>query len=447
MKESTKFLQNILKLNDILVIACSGGPDSLFLLHQLINLKEEKNIEIICAHVNHNIRKQSEDEYSYVKSFCKEHNIIFEYLKIEEYHKDNFHNDAREIRYNFFENIVKKYKASYLLTAHHGDDLIETILMRLSRGSTLNGYGGFKQITKKDSYTILRPLIYLTKREITDYMDNNNLKYFIDSSNNSDKYTRNRYRKNLLPFLKNENPNVHKKYLEFSKNMYECLDYLNKEVIKKTDLIFKNNEIILGFLLQEDEFLIKLIIEEILHRLYKDNLNKITTVHKQMLYNLIYENTNKEISLPLNIVLEKEYDLIRVKKDYEQNAKYKYIFKDKVILPTGIIKNIENSNKTDNYHIYLNSQELKLPLIIRTKKEHDKMEVKNLNGHKKVKKIFIDEHIFKEERESMPILTDSADKILWIPGVKKSKFDKANSKNYDIILRYIKKEGDNYDDE
>ena len=98
--------------------------------------------------------------------------------------------------------------------------------MRLTRGSSLKGYAGFKKEYEKDNYTIIRPLITETKQEIMDYMDNLGLKYFIDESNFSDKYTRNRYRKNILPFLKKEDPNVHHKYLKFSEELINVNNFL-----------------------------------------------------------------------------------------------------------------------------------------------------------------------------------------------------------------------------
>ena len=101
-----------------------------------------------------------------------------------------------------FDELVNNYSAKYLMTAHHADDLIETILMRIVRGSTLKGYSGFSKILDKGSYKIIRPLITLTKDEIISFNEANNIKYFIDSTNNEDFHTRNRYRHVVLPFLK-----------------------------------------------------------------------------------------------------------------------------------------------------------------------------------------------------------------------------------------------------
>ena len=225
MEKVKKFLNNYnISKNEKIVVATSGGPDSMFLLHTLNQL----GYNCICAHVNHNVRTASEDEYKFVENYCNINNIIFEGMKIEQYRKDNFHNEARTIRYNFFKKIVKKYNAKYLTTAHHGDDTIETILMRISRGSNLNGYKGFSSFEKLNDYVLIRPLIEYTKDEIKQKVKINNIPYVTDLSNDSDKYTRNRYRHHVLKFLKAENNNIHLKYLEFSNELNEASEYINE---------------------------------------------------------------------------------------------------------------------------------------------------------------------------------------------------------------------------
>ena len=197
MDKAYDFLMNEvgIKYGDSIVVGVSGGRDSLAVLHLMSSIKKVIDIEVVCAHVNHNVRKESSSEKVFVEKFCLNHGIVFESMKIEDYGDDNFHNEARSKRYNYFGNIVKKYGAKYLLTAHHGDDLIETILMRIVRGSTLRGYSGFSKIVKFDDYTILRPLINVTKDEIFEYNKNNNIAFEQDASNQKDVYTRNRFRK------------------------------------------------------------------------------------------------------------------------------------------------------------------------------------------------------------------------------------------------------------
>ena len=187
---------------DIIIIGCSSGPDSMALTDMLLKIREKYSLFLVLAHVNHNLRHESMEEEAFLQQYCIDNKIIFEKMMIDKYGDDNFHNEARLIRYNFFEGLVEKYNANYLMTAHHGDDLVETVLMRLVRGSNLNGYSGFKEIVDKGKYKIARPLIYYTKDELRKYVKENNVTFYDDSSNSNDKYTRNRYRKYILPFLK-----------------------------------------------------------------------------------------------------------------------------------------------------------------------------------------------------------------------------------------------------
>ena len=232
-----------LKDNDTIVLGNSGGPDSMFLLHALLKLREKYKLKIVCAHVNHNVRVESDSEQVFLMNYCNDHDVVFETMKIENYGDDNFHNQARNIRYNFFEDLVRKYDAKYLMTAHHGDDLIETILMRIVRGSTLKGYSGFDKVVDNGTYKIVRPLVFLTKDYIKEYDDENNIPYVIDKSNFKEKYTRNRYRLKILPFLKEEDKNVHEKFIKFSETLEEYDRFINNEIKRSIDKVYKDNKI------------------------------------------------------------------------------------------------------------------------------------------------------------------------------------------------------------
>ena len=176
--------ENILKNIDLnndeyVVIGVSSGPDSMALLDILQKQLKQK---IVCAHINHKTRKETDDEEKYLKNYCQKHNIIFESTKIESYTKNNFENEAREKRYKFYEKILNKYNSHNLFLAHHGDDLIETIIMKIIRGSNHEGYAGIKTISYLDNYKIIRPLLSLTKEDIIKYNKENNIKYYIDKS-------------------------------------------------------------------------------------------------------------------------------------------------------------------------------------------------------------------------------------------------------------------------
>lgn len=128
-----------IRYRDTIVLGISGGPDSMALLTIMLKLKEELDLVLVVAHVNHNVRLESKIEEEYVKEYANKVGVIFEGLSVKSWGDDNFENEARTVRYNFFDKVVNEYNAKYLMTAHHGDDLIETILMRIVRGSTLKG--------------------------------------------------------------------------------------------------------------------------------------------------------------------------------------------------------------------------------------------------------------------------------------------------------------------
>lgn len=422
--------------NHIVIAATSGGPDSMVLLNLLSTIKKEKNLKLICAHVNHKLRKESDDEAEMVKTYCKKENIIFEYLILNEY-SGNTENYAREKRYEFFESLIKKYSSKYLLTAHHGDDLTETIMMRLVRGSSLKGYAGFCEITEKNGYKIYRPLITKTKEELLNYAKEKSIPYAIDKTNESDNYTRNRIRKYILPRLKDENKNVHLKFLEFSKTIFETEAYFEKVVDKKIKKIYQNNKINIKDFLDEEPLIQKKLIQAILNDVYKSKINLINDSHvNNILSTVKSKKPNLWINLPNNKILKKAYNYawIEERKIYE---KYNYILKKQIKLPNNhYVEIVDETNDHSNNVTRLSSKEMKLPLHIRTKTDGDKIILKGLNKPKKLKDIFIDEKIPMDKRNSWPVVTDNNNEIVWLPGLKKTKFDREKKQNYDIIIRY-----------
>lgn len=423
-----------IKQGEVIIVATSGGPDSM----TLINILKDINwYKIICAHVNHKLRRESNKEAEMVKNYCRKNNIIFEYHQINNY-EGNTEAYARKKRYIFFENLIKKYQSKYLLTAHHGDDLIETILMRISRGSNFEGYTGFTKISKRSNYTLYRPLIFLTKDEILNYCHNNKIEYVIDKSNNDDKYTRNRFRKYLLPPLKKENNNIHKNFLKLSTTIKEYDDYINKEVSKIINGVYKDNIIIVSKMINQEAIIQKKIIIKVLKTIYKDDINKIKDKHiDNIIYLLNSTKPNQMLNLPNSFVLIKSYDKAYIKKKNNQTS-YNYILKQSIKLPNNHeIKIIKKTEDNSNFTIKLNTKDIKLPLHVRNRIKGDKMEIKGLNGTKKIKDIFIDEKIPKSKRDNYPIIADDNGVILWIPGIKKSKFDKSKNENYDIIVKYF----------
>ena len=425
MKEVIDFLKNVLSNNDAVIIGVSGGPDSMCLLSIFESLS--LNINIICAHVNHNLRKQSTEEYNYVKNYCQSHDIIFETMTIKDKLKKNMESTARSYRYNFFKQLMSKYNAKYIATAHHGDDLIETILMRLTRGSNLSGYAGIKLLDGN----YLRPLLFINKKEIYNYLTKNNIKYYIDDTNKEDIHTRNRYRNYILPFLYNENNNIHKQYLKFSSELLEYSSFIDNYIIKLGLIIA--NKVDINKLLSEPFIIQKRVIELLIKNIQEYDFLNVNDKNTTNIIKLIKSKKNYAVlELNNNYIAKKEYNsLMIIKKEEYKN--YCVMFTDYFENDKWLIKRVDNIDINNNYVIRLYSKDIKLPLIVRNRKEKDKMELRNL-GTKKIKDIFIDSKILHDDRNSLPIITDSDGNILWLPGLKKSKFNKDKSEKYDIIL-------------
>ena len=440
MNKVISFLINDLKLQkgDVIVIANSGGPDSMCLLNVLLSLRDKYDLKLICAHVNHNVREESKDEKVFIEEYSKEHGVLFESMVIEHYGDDNFHNEARKIRYNFFDDVVKKYNANYLMTAHHGDDLMETILMRIVRGSTLKGYSGFERIVDNESYKIVRPLIFITKEEAKKYDEDNNIPYVTDKSNFKSKYTRNRYRMKVLPFLKEEDPNVHEKFLKYNETLLEYDSFINKEIKKNINNIYVDGDIMLDKYLELDPLIQKKIVYYILEDVFKDNLMIITDRHVKLIMDLANsKRANAKICLPRGIEVVKTYDKLDFKNEIKETVSYEMELDKFAKLPNNHqIETVSSEESNNNNVCRLLSDEISLPLYVRTRRLGDKMALKKVGGYRKVKDIFIDCKVPKKDRDLWPLVVDSKGNIIWIPGIKKSKFSKQKNENCDIILKY-----------
>ena len=433
------FLLNKIKLNksDIIVVGVSAGPDSMALLYILNELKKKIGYKIVVAHVNHNVRVESKEEAEFLKDYCEKNDVIFEMMIITKYGDDNFHNEARNIRYNYYEELINKYHANYLMTGHHADDLMETILMRIVRGSTLRGYSGFSDLVNNGKYFIARPLISVTKSELEEFDKKNNIPYRIDKSNFKDKYTRNRYRKSVLPFLKEEDKNVHEKFINFSNQIKESDEFIERVALSQIDDVYQDGIIDVDKFKKLDLVIKKRIIDYIFGLIYREDLIEIDNRHVDLVMEAINSNKASVIfNLPNDYLIVKEYNKVYFKKDINMVSPYDIELTDEVFLPNGFtIKRIDNTNKNGNDILRLNSSDVVLPLRVRTRRNGDRIKVKNMNGTKKVNEVLINAKIPLSKRDLWPIVVDSTDKIVWIPKVKKSKYNRRKDEDCDIIFR------------
>lgn len=410
------------------------------LLHYLINNYKDK---IIVAHINHNVRKQSNTEELFLSNYCKDNNITFECMKITEYKENNFENEARKKRYKFYKEILTKYNSSYLFLAHHADDLMETIIMKIIRGSNINGYAGIKKISYQDNYYIVRPFLDYTKQDILEYIKKYNITYYDDYTNNDITYTRNRIRHNIIPLLKKEDINIHKKFIKYSNTLNEYNDYINYEIDNIIKDIYINNTLYLDKFNIMHPFIKKNILYHILNNIYNNKENIVKDIHIKNILNLINNpKPNITINMPNNIYVTKEYNILIFNNKYNIEN-YNIKFDKKASINNFTIEQIEDTQLNGNDICRLNSNEINLPLYIRNKKDGDYIELLGLNKKKKIKEIFIECKIPIRQRNNYPVLVDSKNNILWLPNLKKSKFNKKINEKYDIILKYITNKEEN----
>lgn len=228
---------NLIEKNDSIVVGVSGGPDSMTLLSILLKLREEFNLKIYVAHVNHMLRENAIKDEEYVKEFCEKNNIeIFikkaNISEIAQKEKIGLEEAGRNVRYNFFEEVLKKTESNKIAIAHNLNDKVETIIMNTLRGSGVSGLKGIEAKRKK----YIRPLIEIERYEIEKYCIENKINPRHDESNDENTYTRNKIRNIVIPYIKNEfNPNIIKTLNRLSEIIKEEDEYVQSE----TEKIFK----------------------------------------------------------------------------------------------------------------------------------------------------------------------------------------------------------------
>lgn len=413
---------------DVVVVCVSGGIDSMVMLDQLNKLKKTYHLTLIVAHINHGIRKESDEEFEFVKQRAEAYGNAFEGLVIRKWPKTNFHDAARKKRYEFFLSVAKKHNASKIALAHHLDDQAETILMRLVRGTSFKGYSGIKASVSTSDCIFIRPLLKISRKTIETYQSSLNLPYRSDASNESDAYSRNRYRHHILPLVALENPNYLDKFEQFSTYIEEANDlveslsnvFIDQHVIKRDNAI--------TFSVEAFNHLSRIVKRDVLKRLTDRLTNdqvELSFKHMQQLLSILEgSKPHGDCVIRSPYRAERSYDTFRL-----------YHFDSTIKTPDPITINsfgtFEFGDDTfvvcdtlpNNIHgIYLelwyNNLDLIFPLSLRLRQEGDRIRMKQ--GTKKVKDLFIDLKLPKSKRDRMPILVDSTDTIRWIPGVFKS---------------------------
>lgn len=428
---------NLDLMNKRIVIAVSTGVDSMVMLDCFLKNKAQYHFNITVAHMNHQKREQSTEEEQFIKFYCSRNGIGCFTEKIKSFDYKNFQSYARDKRYEFFKRVLDEVNGDYLILAHHANDHIETIMMRLIRGSNLKGYSGMDEISTFHNRILLRPFLCILKQDLIDYAHHNHIKYYQDYSNEDDVYTRNRIRKEIIPSLFNEDNNVHLKFIDFS----NTLKAANKIVEDRVITFIKDHQQQKGIIFNRKDFLDLsdfLQVEVIFYILKKYLLSKVNVLEIIKLINS--EKQNLKIVYKKMFTFVKEYDEIsffdyvipEFRIDLVIEAVGKYKINDSISINV-INKRFDNDTKIDE--LWYNSN--MLPLRIRTRKNGDKILLEH--GYKKIKDLLIEQKFGILKREKV-LIVEKDDEILAVLGVKKSALLN-NIRDNDILIKVENKDG------
>ena len=451
MKKKVEELKKsgLIKKNEKILIAFSGGPDSVFLYNLLFFLKEYYSIEISLIYVNHNLREDVKNDLNFVEEFSKENNVplYIESVDVRKYaaeNKKSIELAARELRYEAIEKVLQNLNYDKIATGHNLDDNIETFIFRLLRGTSLKGLKGIPSERKN----IIRPILQFEKKEILNYLQENKKSYIIDYTNSENDYTRNYIRNEIFPMFVNINPTFRNKVNEFIQEIN------NKESLKTYISEEKNTkEKFVQYLEKYDVELSRKKIDQIYETLYNENGD-------------INMNGSKEFYLGNGKILRKKYDKLEViveekrevdeeRVEIKQNIPIKW-YDYNIILTDNILNTKSMEDFKEGNVTFLKFTEKcedeNYKLFVRKRIEGDTILLNNL-GHRKLKKILIDQKIPKWERDRIPVFemeykknNRNISRIIGIGDIKFSKYIKKEevknkSENNERLLIIGRKNG------
>lgn len=401
----------LLSKDSKVIVGLSGGPDSMVLIHILLQL----GYQCIAAHCNFHLRGEASDEDAeFVNKWCEEQNvplntISFDTQAYASQKKISIEMAARNLRYNWFETIRKEHKADAIAIAHHQDDSVETILINLIRGTGIKGLTG---IPNKNNY-IVRPLLSISRSEIIEYLIKNKIPYVTDHTNEEDIYTRNTLRLKVLPILETINPSVKKSIITTSHNLQEAEKIYNNYIADVLPSVLKKNHINIEQL--KRTYSPQSILFEILAPL-------------GFTPSVIEDVSNNLDSIPGKVYLSKEYRLLKDRehliiseietKEFENEMFL--IYPDSQVLKTPFSMSIRKEKYDSDFKIQkrhtilqIDFDKLSFPLTLRKWKKGDWFIPFGMTGKKKLSDFFTDNKFNLIEKEATWVLT-SEKEIVWI---------------------------------
>ena len=423
-----------------LLIAISGGIDSTVLTH----LMQTLNYSIALAHCNFLLRgKESNKDEHFVINLGKKRNLIthttqFETKKYAQKKGISTQMAARELRYQWFQDLCVKYGYDYILTAHHKDDVLETFLINLIRGTGLNGLTGIPEINNN----ILRPLLPFTREEILIFATKNKLSWREDKSNSSIKYVRNKIRHKVIPVLKELNPNLLDTFFNTLENLNETKQIVDESIQKLSKKIIKHRDNEIYFNIAEIQKLSnpKAYLYHVLNKYKFTAWNDIIDLLNAQSGKTVFSKTHKLVKHRAGLILSKieetPLESIHIHKNTKEITKPVKLKFETIDIPLDKKyhqnKIIEAFLTTDTTKVAVDFDKLQFPLTLRNWQKGDSFYPFGLKGKKKLSKFFKDEKLSVLDKEKVWLLC-SGNQIVWVVGMRLDDRFKITNKTCKIL--------------
>lgn len=399
-----KFIDKYALMEKKSLVAVSGGADSMALLDILAKNLDKSKLSV--AHANHGLRAESDKEEEITKKVAAKLKIEFHSSRLVL--EDKSEELARAKRYEFLESMRLKTNSDYIILAHHADDQIETIILKLIRGTNPADLWGMDE----ENGNLLRPLLSISKEEIEEYCKKNKIKFVLDRSNNDIRYARNRIRINVIPELKAINPNLIQTITSQKELYVELAEYLKKSTYWGEKVSYKGNKLNLKQFKMLPTYMQKSVLKKILSEKLPER--ELTQRNILEVYNMLASTGNKSTNIE-DLLIEKEYGIVNFEKKQVNETN----------VPESLLLSLNKTVKFGQFNITLKKglaiadknnillgNNLAYNLFVRVWKTGDK--IVTIAGSKKLQDIFTDAKIPKKERKTWPVIENGSE-IIWVP--------------------------------
>ncbi|MCR5430829.1 MAG: tRNA lysidine(34) synthetase TilS [Eubacterium sp.] len=434
--------KKLLKKGDSVVLGVSGGADSICMLKILSDAQKRRDISLYVLHINHQIRgKEANEDAAFVKRACTKfkvpHRVVsVDVPRIAEEQGMSLEEAGRMVRYQEFSDYAYEVGANKIAVAHNSNDNAETVLMNLARGTGIKGLSGIApkrkmEDSKGNTIEVIRPILCLTRKEIEEYLKENEIEYRNDSTNDSTDYTRNKIRLEIMPILENINDNAMQNITNASNELANTTEYIEKDVEDAYEE-FVSDENGKLFLSDEAFSLDPVVFTGVIRKMIENTAGKlkdITRIHVGDVVSLSEKQVGKKIDLPYSIVAEREYEGISIYSEENESATPE---DEKEVIISFEDDDFDKENIEElQYTKWLDYDKID-DVVVRTQKKDDYIVIDDKGSKKRLKKYFVDEKIPRRDRDNVLLVADGSH-ILWVVGHRISEAVKVTPETKKVI--------------